>query len=156
MAKQYKVTYEFDPFELTGLEKPKGVPRREILKEIRDFTVEAVVGYVNTTRSPVQGHGKFKRLTRDYKKRKVAAGGSSVPDLLLSGDMLSALKAPIKGVGIELGIKGKQGPKADGHNNHSGDSELPLRRFIPDEDDGETFKKPIIDGMKKIIRSFEK
>jgi hypothetical protein len=147
------VIYEFDPFEVTGLKKPKGANKREILRDVGDFLVETVLKDVSNTNSPVKGHGKFKRLSKDYKAFKKSQGAGTKPNLELEGDMLEALKYTTKGDKIQIGIKGKQGDKADGHNNHSGESELPLRRFIPAE--GETFKRGIIKGVKDIIKAYE-
>jgi len=155
MGKQKPVEYQFDPFELTGLKKPRGVDKREILKEVGEFVLESVLDKVGGTNSPVSGHGRFKRLTKKYKARKVAQGGAPVPDLELEGDLLDSLRAPIRNGKLVLKVTPSQNDKADGHNNHSGKSEIPTRRFIPKKKDGETFKKDIIKGMRRIIKSFE-
>ena len=144
------VEFEFFPFEDT--DPPKG-KKREAIDQIGDYIQESILSYVGEENSPVQGHGKFSRLNRDYKAIKVAEGGSPIANLELTGEMLSSMKI-IKGPdSITVRISGKQGDKADGHNNHSGESTLPLRRFIPAE--GETFKRPILEGVKRIIESLE-
>lgn len=146
-----EVLFTFDPFEIAGVEEiPKN--KSAILDECKDFAIDEIKKYCERSQSPVEGHGKFKALTRKYREIKKSKGGSGNPDLFLSGDMLDALKGKKSGTEIALGIVGKQGDKADGHCNFSGESELPLRRFIPFEGDGETFKKPIIDGIKRIVR----
>jgi hypothetical protein len=148
-----EVIYEFDPFEITGIKKPRGVSRKEILKDVGDFVVETVLSEVSKTNSPVKGHGKFPKLSKDYKAFKRSQGAGTKPNLELEGDMLEALRFTTKEGKVQVGIKGKQGDKADGHNNHSGDSRLPLRRFIPTED--ETFKQSIVRGIKDIIKAHE-
>jgi len=68
--------------------------------------------------------------------------------------MLNALKYELRsGSEIEFGIFDRsQAPKADGHNNFSGDSKLPLRRFIPDRD--ETLKKSIEKRIETVINDY--
>jgi hypothetical protein len=147
------VEFEFKPFEELGIEAPKGINKDRALEQVGDYILESVLSYVADQNSPVAGYGSFPKLNKEYKKRKAEEGGSPIPNLELSGDMLSAMRIIVKDDSVVLRISGKEGDKADGHNNHSGDSELPLRRFIPDE--GETFKKSILGGVKRIIDSFE-
>ena len=146
------VEYEFNPEDELGISLPKG-NKSEALSQIGDYILESVLKYVGDEKSPVGGHGNFPRLNKEYSKHKVSEGGSPVPNLELTGKMLSAMKVIKTSDSIILRISGKQGDKADGHNNHSGDSKLPLRRFIPD--DGETFKTDILGGVRRIIESFE-
>ena len=54
-----------------------------------------------------------------------------------------------KGV-LELGVFGKAAPRADGHNNLSGKSSLPLRNFLPKE--GQNFRKGITKEIDKVIQ----
>ena len=154
MGKQKPVEYKFDPFKLTGTTKPKNASKREILSEVSEYVKESVLDNVGAQNSPVRGHGKFQRLSKNYKniKKKIA---SPVPNLELHGKLLNSLKVPMKKEGLVLKVSPAQNDKADGHCNFSGKSRIPMRRFIPNEKDGETFKKPIIDGMRRIIKSFE-
>lgn len=55
--------------------------------------------------------------------------------------MISALDFKVSGNEITIGVFGDDAPKADGHNNLSGASTLPLRRFLPGE--GETYTRDI-------------
>lgn len=147
-----KVAFEFDPFELAGIDPPKkniGKAREDIAKMIAREVIEAA----GDGRSPVAG-GSWKRsLSKEYKKRKVAQGGNAYADMLLDGDMLLATDCVVKGTKLELRTKGsKEAAKADGHNNHSGKSSLPLREFIPKE--GQTFKRDIIDGIRQIAKEY--
>lgn len=154
MGKQKPVKYTFNPFELTGTKPPAGASKREILKEISEFVVESVLDKVGETNSPVSGRGKFKALSPKYKKIKDDIG-PPIPNLELDGDMLDSLKAPIKGSTITLKVGFKENDKADGHCNFSGKSKIPTRRFIPKAKQGETFKKDIISGMRRLIKAFE-
>lgn len=103
--------------------------------------------------SPVGKRGQFKKLNKEYAREQ--KGGNETPNLELDGDMLDALVSQNRrGSEIEFGIfKSKQVGKADGHNNFSGDSKLPTRRFIPDED--ENLKRDIEQKIKATIAEFQ-
>lgn len=146
------VKYTFDPFELVGVTPKKG--KSKALQEIAKYVHETILSDVGESRSPITGQ-KWKSLSKDYKKFKVSEGGTPIANLELEGKMLSALKVTSDGSQITVQISGTQGDKADGHNNHSGESRLPLRRFIPLEDDGDTFRAGIQRGIKDIIGSFD-
>jgi len=98
--------------------------------------------------SPVTGE-KFQTLSKEYKKTKQANGLNGVADLQFSGDMLDSLDFNVTKTGIEIGVFGVDAPKADGHNNLSGDSKLPTRQFIPAE--GEGFVSSIEREVDRII-----
>lgn len=148
-----KVEFVFDPFEATGESVPKGANKREVLDEISDYVKESILDAVGSHKSPVKGYS-WPKLSKDYKKFKESSGHPGVADLQFSGDLLDALQVKkTRGNKIKVVIEGAQAPKADGHNNHSGESQLPLRRFIPSADDGDEFKSDIIDGIAQIIRT---
>jgi hypothetical protein len=147
-----KISYKFDPWELLGIDKPaRGA--REARQEMAALILDEILAYVSNGNSPVSGGGWKKSLSKDYKKYKSQFSSSLFANMELHGDMLDKLEVVATPDGmIEVRIKGKQAAKADGHNNHSGDSRLPERRFIPDE--GQTFKRQIIQGMKEIAKEF--
>jgi hypothetical protein len=148
-----KVEFVFDPFEATGESVPEGSSKREVLDEISDYVKERILDSVASQKSPVKGYD-WPKLSKSYKKFKEESGHPGVSDLQFSGDLLDALQVKkTRGNKIKVVIEGSQAPKADGHNNHSGESTLPLRRFIPSEDDGDEFKGDIIDGIAQIIRT---
>lgn len=149
MAKQVK--YDFNPFKLVN-EPAKGVRDKDkVIDKIAKFIVDSVASKTKSGTSPVKGRGKFKKLTKEY--AAAMKGGSRKPNLTLEGDMLGSLDAFKKrGHTMRLTVAEDENDKADGHNNHSGDSLLPERRFIPKDKDGETFKKDILQGIKKIIK----
>lgn len=98
--------------------------------------------------SPVRGKS-WPKLSKGYAKEKAVAGYSPVADLERSGEMLGSLDYKETKTGIELGIYGASAPRADGHNNFSGESKIPTRRFLPYE--GEGFKQTIEKEVEKII-----
>lgn len=150
-----KIQFEFDPFEELGLEPPERTSdKRAALREAAEFINEKILDRVGDAMSPVAGRGRFKKLTKEYAAEKALEHGSPIANLELSGEMLDALKSTVKGDKIVTGISGSQAGKADGHNNFSGDSPLPERRFIPKADDGETYKRDILDGVKSILLSY--
>lgn len=150
MAKGVK--FEFDPFELVKADPLPSRKASAALSDIADYVLESVLSDVADAKSPVAGYGAFPKLSKAYKSKKDSEGGTPIANLELSGDMLSALEVKKKGERLVLQIVGKEAAKADGHNNHSGDSELPLRRFIPT--DTETFKRDILTGISRIIESY--
>lgn len=99
-------------------------------------------------KSPITGKS-FQALSKDYKKFKRDFGSTPTANLELTGDMLDSLTYRITKDGIELGVYGDDAPKADGHNNLSGKSQLPERQFLPKE--GETFKGSIQKEIESII-----
>lgn len=113
-----------------------------------EYLVEQILSNIGEQKSPIDG-SKFQALSRDYKKIKKADGAGDKPNLENSGKMLRALDYKITEDGLKLGVFGKEAPIADGHNNLSGDSLIPERRFLPDK--GETFKKDINKGIESII-----
>lgn len=91
----------------------------------------------------------FERLSDAYKTKKTAQGLPGVPNLEESGDMLDSLDYRLTDNGIEFGVYGEAAPRADGHNNLSGESLLPTRQFIPGE--GEGFTSDIEKEVARII-----
>lgn len=99
-------------------------------------------------KSPITGES-FPSLSEAYKKEKEADGFDGVPDLQRSGNMLDSLSYRITSEGLELGVYGEAAPRADGHNNLSGDSKLPLRQFLPNV--GESFAPSIEREIERIV-----
>jgi hypothetical protein len=120
-----------------------------VKEEIGEYLVEQILAATAESTSPVAGYGKFPALSKLYKAKKEEEGRSGVPNLDFDGDMLSALDYEITDEGLKIGVFGDQAPKADGHNNLSGESMLPLRRFLPDA--GESFKKDINSEIEAIL-----
>lgn len=146
-----QIKYDFNPFSLTG-ESSAGIGDKDrVFREIAEFIRAATIERTQSGVSPVSGRGKFKQLSKDYAEAK--KDGDRTPDLTLEDEMLESIDVfKLKGNTMRITLPGEQQPKADGHNNFSGDSRIPERRFIPNEKDGETFKNFIIDGIASIIR----
>lgn len=143
------IKFEFNPFEELGLEMKRGEEKRAALEHAADVLKDQILNYMGNATSPVSGHGRFPALTKDYKEKKVAQGGSAIPDLELFGDLKDSIQTYVRGNRIGVKITGKEAKKADGHCNLSGKSELPLRRFIPDDD--EMWKRDIMAQIGEAI-----
>ena len=143
--------HSLDPFAISGVEPPRR-GANAIRKEVADYILEEVLNRVGDGRSPVAG-GKWKRgLSKEYKQRKLEESGVGFANMELEGDMLDALRTRVMSDGtVELIIEGSEGDKADGHNNFSGKSRLPLREFIPKP--GQSLKRDIVEGIREIVRS---
>ena len=81
---------------------------------------------------PVAGEPSWPRLDKEYAKEE--HNGDRTPTLNATGRLRDSLQFRTIDDGVEVGIfhKSQQG-KADGHNNFSGKSQLPQRRFVPSE-----------------------
>ncbi len=148
-----KVDFLFDPFEIAGVNKAdldKSIVT-QALADVRDYVLEAVLSDTADQRSAVTGR-PFPKLNPNYAKQKKAAGHKPVPNLEFDGDMLSALQViPASAGRLKLQVSPDQADKADGHNNHSGESRLPPRKFIPNADADETFRPAIRAAIKDIV-----
>lgn len=146
-----RVAFEFDPIAETGIRVPAS-RRSEALRDVADFVHESVLSNCGAGRTSVAA-GAWKRgLSKEYKKRKAEESSVGFANMELHGDMLDALEVAIKRGRLTLQIEGDQAPKADGHNNHSGDSALPLRQFIPRKD--ETLTREIWRGVRDILEEY--
>lgn len=123
--------------------------KERIKEEVGDYLMEQTFLSVGSLKSPISGHDWKKTLSPEYKKKKIEEGGTPVANLEMTGGMLSALEYELTEDGIKIGVFGKEALKADGHNNLSGESQLPERRFLPGE--GEKYKREIEQGVTEII-----
>jgi len=146
-----KVTYKLDlKNKLSNVSS-----KSSALKDVADYLKVAILDKVSDGVSPVYGRGRFTGYSKEYKKYKSEFTSSSTVNLELTGSMLDSLKYEIdeRSGTIEIGIWDTEAPKADGHNNHSGDSSLPLRRFIPKE--SEKFDLEIQGEIDNILQEYE-
>ena len=131
------------------------VPRNQraaVKQEVGNFVVEEILRSVSSASSPVSGGRYKKTLSQEYADAE--KGGNRTANLELEGDMLDSLEFKNTRAGVEVGIfKASEVPKADGHNNFSGQSKLPTRQFIPKEN--EKFKRNIESGIKNIVNQFK-
>jgi hypothetical protein len=147
-----KVEYRFNPFEGVKL---KRTDKARAKAEIADLIKTRVLEYVGNLNSPVSGRGKFKALNKAYKAEKEASGRPGQPNLEFHGDLLDSVRVKFEGDESVLYVLSSESDKADGHNNHSGESELPIRRFIPKAEDGETYKREILSEINAILRRYD-
>ena len=143
-----KVVYDWDLKAMLA-DVPRS-DRPDTLDEIGQYLVEAILSDVGEAKSPVTGRA-FPKLSAAYKKIKAHESSADIANLELTGEMLDSLTYKVVGSRVQIGIWGDQAPKADGHNNFSGDSKLPRRAFIPDKDRGESFRPDIRDEVQTII-----
>jgi phage gpG-like protein len=138
---------ELDIFSETALSRDD---KADVADQVGRYLVEEINASLASSRSPVEGES-FPRLSADYKKQKVADGFAGVPDLERSGALKDALDFQATSKGIKIGFFSdkENAGKADGHNNFSGSSLIPQRRFLPDV--GQKFKSSIEKDIKDII-----
>ncbi len=146
-ATSSRTTSEIDLFDEVEIRDPEA--RAKAKRDVGEYLLEAIQQAVGGQESPVSGEGKFKKLSKEYAARKMDEVGNKDPNLELYGDMLNALNFRETSSGIELGYFGKEAPKADGHNNFSGESKIPQRRHLPDT--GQGFTTDIEDNVRQII-----
>lgn len=148
-----KKFYEFDPFEMFGIEKPKSrSDRSTAVDEAAIALKEFMLDSISKGQSPVSG-GSWKRtLSKKYAEQKKEISGVAFANLELYGDMLDDMIVEARGDKIIVGFgSSEQAMKADGHNHSGlfGESSLPKREFIPKE--GGKFKREILTELKSII-----
>lgn len=123
--------------------------KRRAKDEVGEFLIDSILQQVGAAKSPVKGE-IFPALSKDYKEIKSDQGRGTAANLELSGDMLDALLFRRTDKGVKIAILGNEAPKADGHNNFSGQSKIKQRRFLPG--DGQSFKSSIESEANSIIR----
>lgn len=105
---------------------------------------------MNEQKSPIEG-GKFKKkLTPEYAKLKKKTVGNTRANLEASGEMKDETGYKVADGNLKMGVYGEAAPRADGHTNLSGKSDLPGRDFLPKK--GQTYKKEIRDEVDNIIK----
>lgn len=130
------------------------VPRSErsrVKQDVGEFIIEQTLQSLGDRKSPVSGAPYRSFLTSDeYRKEKRSQNLSPVADLELTGRLKDSLRSKNTREGIKIGhFSASQAPKADGHNNISGDSLLPERRYLPKP--GEKYKRQIQTEIDRII-----
>ncbi len=141
-----ETSVDIDLFE--GRPLPKKV-KKLIQEEVGSYLVEQTLSSMGEKKSPIQGAPNFAPLSKNYKKRKLEEVGSGEANLEFDGIMKDDTDFQPTEDGIKLGVFGERAGAADGHNNLSGKSQLPLRKFLPDE--GENYKPKIVKEVERII-----
>lgn len=144
---EIKKTLKFD------LENVPQGQREEALTQVGEFLVDSILERVSDGKSPVAGR-RFNKLQKKYAEE--FKGGDRTPNLELTGDLLDNLTFKVIDTGIEVGYFSGASDltldKADGHNNFTGRSRLPTRRFIPFAD--EEFMPTIQRELEAIVDDF--
>ena len=140
-----------DPLEIAGVTRSvTPTEKKQIASDVADLIAGEILDHVADLKSPVSGLGKFRALSKKYKAFKKSKGKGGDPNLRFSNKLLNALVSqPMKSGKVETGVTPKQQGKADGHNNFSGKSSLPERRFIPDKK--QNYNRVITAGIKEIV-----
>lgn len=149
------VSYTFDPFELAAVDKDAVEDPQAVAEEVASFVLTQVLQDTASGMSAVYGT-KWDGLSKKYKADKIAGGGQGIANLEFAGDLLSAVRTEVtRDNMVRIFVEDDQSDKADGHNNHSGESSLPLRRFIPGENEGfrSGIEKEIISIVKEAPRT---
>ena len=146
-----RYSYEFDPFEMAGLDRDRDLPR-DVLEDIADYVQTKMLDKIGAATSPLAGQARFKALSKEYAKFKRDFGPAK-PNLELYGDMLDAFEArPISSrnsIKLEFNER-EQSLKAENHNEGK---TLPARPFFPRSKD-EQLKADIRQGVRGIIRDY--
>ena len=142
-------TYDLDNL----LEDVPDEDREDAAFDAGNAALDAVKGYMQGSSSPVKGEGKFKALSKEYKKRKRKIAGNTKANLKLFGDLDEAMEIEANENSFTISIKDDNTEKAYNHN--VGDT-LPKRQFIPDEARGETFKRSVVKKIKDEIAKYKK
>lgn len=123
--------------------------QNRIREEVGTYIVEQSLAAVAESKSPVMGESIPALKKGPYREKKAQELGTTRADLQYSGEMLDELDFRPAPDGIKVGVFGERAPAADGHNNLSGKSSLPRRRFIPDE--GQEYKSEIKKEVSRIV-----
>jgi len=123
--------------------------KAQIKSEVGDYLLEQTLLAVSEEKSPVSGGAWKKTLSKEYAKRKMKDVGNKKADLQNTGELLDELSTVETSNGIKIGVFGERAGAADGHNNLSGKSILPERKFLPGE--GQSYKQNIEREVNRII-----
>ena len=144
-----KVTFLFD-LDLSDI---PDADQAQAKKEVADYLVEAILADADEGLSSVSGR-KWEPLSDEYKKFKEKHSHNNKANLELTGALLDSLTTKQSGNSIEVGFfDADEVPIADGHNNFSGDSKLPLRQSIPKP--GQNFRPGILEEVDRILADYK-
>lgn len=146
-----KVSFTYNLGSL--LEDVPDEDREDAAFDAGNAALDAVKGYMEGSSSPVKGEGKFKTLSKDYKKKKRKIAGNDKANLKLFGDLDEAMEIDADINSFTISIRDDNTEKAYNHN--VGDT-LPKRQFIPDDSRGETFKRSVVKKIKEQISKYKK
>lgn len=153
-----KFSYEFNPFRDLGIAVDPE-KKEEAQEAIQNYVKEQVLSHIGEGKSPIQGGHWKRQLSQEYLKIKAKQSGSKIANLELTGELLDALEvSAVNSEKLALSVvDSSQRDKAEGNQLGSYGREpnkANSREFIPQ--DGQNFRKEIIQGMKDILRRYER
>lgn len=117
-----------------------------------EIALEAVKEYMSKQNSPVQGKGRFRALkNKKYKEFKQKLVGNKKANLELTGEMKDGMYVDSDQDSFTIFVDDENTEQAQ---NHQDGVTVRQRQFLP-YDDG-TFKKPIVDKIKKELKKFKR
>ena len=120
-------------------------------QEVGEYLVNETIRYMEEGRSPVAGEAPWPKLDKVYATEE--HNGDRTPTLNATGRLRESLQFRSTDDGVEIGIFHKsQQAKADGHNNFSGKSHLPQRRFVPSS--RQNYRSEIMANVDRILTAY--
>lgn len=139
-------TYSDIELDLEGLPKSAAA---KVKRDVGEFLVEQISTTLAKASSPIEGES-WPKLSKTYKKMKVAQGGVGEANMELTGALLDSLTFEPSAEGVRVGFFDSQAWKADGHLKFSGkNNNTPQRRFLPGK--GQNFKDEIQAEVTRIV-----
>jgi hypothetical protein len=119
--------------------------RKALTELIGVVMIDSIEEHLSRGVSPVS-KGKFKKtLSKEYAKKT----GKKVANLDESGELLGDLRIDNFKDRVTIKITDKK-EKLVSYNHNTGDT-LPVRKFMPNDETGEVFKRSITKKIKDII-----
>ena len=146
------VSFTYDLDEL--LEDVPAEDREDAAYDAGEAALGAVKSYMAKQVSPVKGQYKpFAALSKDYKKIKQKVAGNKKANLKLYGDLDESMEVEADDGSFTISIKPDNAAKA---YNHNVGETVPQRQFLPDDTNGETFKRNVVAKIKEQIAKYKK
>lgn len=137
--------------QMQGLNKSQ---RAELKKIVADTAISEIKKSSFKRTSSVNQKGasnSFKKLSKDYRKKKMAMGKTGQPNLVLHDEMLNSIFGKSSGDSVSLKITDKKN-KAKAENHNHGVT-LPKRQFLPTQD-GQGFRRDIMNAINRKVREY--
>ena len=146
------VSFTYDLDEL--LEDVPAEDREDAAYDAGEAALGAVKSYMAKQVSPVKGQYKrFAALSKDYKKIKQKVAGNKKANLKLYGDLDESMEVEADDGSFTISIRPDNTAKA---YNHNVGETVPQRQFLPDDTNGETFKRNVVAKIKEQIAKYKK
>ena len=141
--KKRKISYTLDLSEQLKMVKPS---KRKAVTELIGITmIDSIEEHLSRGVSPVSKGAYKKTLSKAYAKKT----GKKTANLDESGDMLGDLRIDSFKDKVTIKITDKK-EKLVSYNHNVGDT-LPVRKFMPNDENKEVFKRSITKKIKDII-----